>query len=59
MPIFDFKCKECGIMLKNEVVTYKETMGKKEIIRVCPECGGEAKKQVGSPMFYFRRPGSN
>lgn len=59
MPIYDFKCKECGVILKNEIVSFKEVNDKKKVVRKCPECGGVAEKQMGSPMFFFRRPGSN
>lgn len=59
MPIFDFKCKKCGWSLKNEYVSHKELKDKEKVVRRCPSCLGEAEKQIGASMFYFRRPGSN
>lgn len=59
MPIFDFKCKECNTMIKNEHVAHKELNEKEKVTRECPKCGGVATKQMGAPPFYFRRPGSN
>ena len=59
MPIFDFKCTKCKSIIKDEIVSHKELNGGKRIIRECPKCGEDAERMIGSPMFYFRRPGSN
>lgn len=59
MPIFDFKCKKCGYVIKNEYIPAKEMNEKKKVTRECPKCHSKADRQMGAPMFYFRRPGSN
>ena len=59
MPIFDFKCKECGHVMVSEHVSHQEMRDKEIVTRECPKCKGESKKQFGSPPFYFRRKGSN
>ena len=56
MPIYDFKCPNCGTKIKDEYVPAKDLNGGKRIVRECPKCKGEAVRQIGTPMFYFRRP---
>ncbi len=59
MPIFDFECKKCGEVIKDEYVSAKELNENKEVTRECPKCKGAATKRIGAPLFYFRRKGSN
>ena len=59
MPIFDFKCIDCDVIIKDEFVAAKEFEKNQEPIRECPKCKKKMIRKPGSPMFYFRRKGSN
>lgn len=48
MPTYDYKCKDCGFKFE------KFQKMTEEPLKVCPECGGEAKRLIGAgagPIF--------
>lgn len=49
MPIYKFKCKECGV--------FEEMLSIDEEIDECPECGNEVKKIIGCSNAHYRAPG--
>lgn len=51
MPIYEYKCKDCG--------TYTEKRQKvsDERLKVCENCGGTLEKQWSSPAIQFRGEG--
>ncbi len=46
MPMFDFKCPECGHISENKIIKIKE----KRIIN-CPICNTEMKQLIGKSNF--------
>lgn len=58
MPMFDFKCGDCGATI--EKITSSSTPAVE-----CPACGGKAVKQLSAPGDFkcvnggFYKPGAN
>lgn len=52
MPIYDFKCSDCGA-IKEAIVSSSTTMVE------CKSCGGKMDKTIsGSQSFYFKGQGA-
>jgi len=43
MPIYEFKCKECGEEFEKFLLSYSQIKDIK-----CPKCGGEVEKKVSA-----------
>ena len=51
MPIYEYKCKSCGLTFEKLVkVNSKETIN-------CPECSGDTKKLISSAGLVFKGSG--
>lgn len=48
--MYDFECKNCGIWSEDLVYEF-ETETK------CPNCSGQATKQIGAPRIWWRKMG--
>ncbi len=51
MPIYEYKCKNCGLFEVTQKIT-------DEPLKTCPECGGPVKKMISHGIgIVFKGPG--
>jgi len=51
MPIYEYKCSECGYEFE-EIQKFSDLP-----IAVCPKCGGKVYKKISAPAFKFKGSG--
>ena len=51
MPLYEYRCKSCE---KTHEVVQKFS---DELLKSCPDCGGEVKKLISSPAIQFKGSG--
>jgi len=51
MPIYEYKCSECGYEFE-EIQKFNDLP-----ITVCPKCGGKVYKKLSAPAFKFKGSG--
>jgi len=52
MPIYEYKCKKCEYTFSK-----LESITSEDRIKVCPECGSEAKRIVSLTSFHLKGGG--
>jgi putative FmdB family regulatory protein len=51
MPLYEYKCQECG--LRYERIEHVSAMHD----GLCPQCGGNAHRLIGAPALQFKGSG--
>lgn len=51
MPLYEYKCSECGFIF--EVLQKVNEQSQKK----CPKCGGSVKKVISAPTLQFKGSG--
>lgn len=49
MPLFNYRCSECGVLVELLLLPGDQVDGKK-----CPACQSEMKREVGRPNFKVK-----
>lgn len=56
MPLFDFKCVDCGFVVKDIIFG---RFSDREEIGVCPTCGGKLEKLISRCSFRMGKMSSD
>ena len=51
MPLFEYKCENCGTVFE-KIEKHSASSTKK-----CPKCGAKAQRQLGAPAIQFKGSG--
>ena len=52
MPIYEYKCSECGKMFSK-----LESITNEQKVKDCPECGGKANRMISQTSFQLKGGG--